>query len=632
MTNKKNTNNQNIASRRKFLKAAGAAAGTAGLVACGGGSASPGNLATGDGGRATPDGEQVDPNGAGSFRHGVASGDPYSDSVLLWTRFTPEQDGPVQVLWKISTDPELTQVVDQGSFITDADRDYTVKVIAGAAGSGNNSPLANDSTFYYQFQAFGAKSPIGRTRTAPASTTNPDKLRFAYFSCAMYSLGYFNAYTTAAQRKDLNAVMFLGDYIYEYGGNGDLGQAVNPDRRMEPANETTTLDDYRVRHAWYKGDANLQELHRQNPAICVWDDHESTNDSWQCGADNHTEGSEGSDGTWTTRQSESFKAYWEWMPVREQFNPASPTFGGQQLYRQFSYGNLLDIFMLDTRQQGRAEQIGSNEDAREAGRGMMSEQQERWLLEGLRDSTATWKLIGQQTMISQLFSQPATPFREAQPFTFDAWDGYLWQRARIINFLAGQQVQSWRADSGLNPLDGDECDVSSNALPGFLPSSDSRTNWSVQNTNAAGAGASVQNVMVITGDIHNPFACEVALDSNDAVNYQRGISGSVAVEFVCGSVTMVGAPQGTPWEAANPHMHYNGAGFHGYTLLDISSSRCQAEWWINADINVPLDAEQIDAVYTVQSGSPFLSDSGTAAATADDANAADLAPESSFSE
>lgn len=616
--------NKTLASRRRFLKTASAAAGSATLVACGGGATSPmGTPPTGDGGRAEPNDEQIDPNGAGSFRHGVASGDPYSDSVLLWTRFTPEQDGAVQVFWVIATDPALTQVVDQGSFISNAARDYTVKVIAGANGSGNNTPLADDSTFYYQFQAFGAKSPIGRTRTAPASTTSPDKLRFAYFSCAMYSLGYFNAYNTAAQRKDLNAILFLGDYIYEYGGNGDLGQAINPDRRMEPPNETATLDDYRVRHAWYKGDANLQELHRQNPAICVWDDHESTNDSYQCGADNHTEGSEGTDGSWTTRKNESYKAYWEWMPVREQFNPASPTFGGQQLYRQFSYGTLLDVFMLDTRQQGRDIQIGSNDEAREAGRGMMSEAQERWLLEGLRDSTATWKLIGQQTMISQLFAQPATPLREAQPFTFDAWDGYLWQRGRIINFLAGEPVQSWRADSGLNPPDGDECDTSSGALVGFLPSTDSRTNWSVQNDSA---GTAVQNVMVITGDIHNPFACEVALDSNDAVNYQRGASGSVAVEFVCGSVTMVGAPQGTPWEQANPHMHYNGAGFHGYTLLDITSSRCQAEWWINADINVPLDVEQIDAVYSVQSGSPYLNDSGKAAATEDDDNAADLAP------
>lgn len=599
--------------RRDFLRASAASGAAATLAACGSSPTPTGR----DRRQATPGGDQIDPQGRGVFAHGVASGDPYADSVLLWTRFTPEADGDVAVNWELAADPEFSMVVDAGSAVTSAARDYTIKVIAGTDGDGSGLALEPDTTYYYRFIAFEATSVIGRTRTAPDASVNPDRLRFAHFSCSMFSLGYFNSYASAALRRDLNAVFFLGDYIYEYGSNADIGVAVNPERTMEPPNEIQTLEDYRIRHANYKSDADLQEIHRQNPAICIWDDHESTNDPWECGAQNHTDGEEGADGTWPTRRRDSFQAYWEWMPVREVFNPTNAeAFGGQQLYRKLSYGALVDIFMLDTRNLGRAEQVGSNAAADAPGRGIMSEAHERWLYENLRDSTAQWKIIGQQTMFSQLYTQPATPVQPAQPFTYDSWDGYNWQRLRVMRFLAGGAISDWRSDAGLSPADdGDPCtDVGFTFPP---------ETWTVQNTD----GAPVTNVVVITGDIHTPFGCELTPDPNGA-DYTAGAAGSVGVEFVCTSVTMVGFPVGSgpALEAANPHMRHTNPGLHGYTLLDIDATRCQGEWWVNPDINVPSDAELIDAVYAAVDGSPYLTDQGTGAVSSGDPDAPPLAP------
>jgi alkaline phosphatase D len=321
----------------------------------------------------------------------------------------------------------------------------------------------------------------------------------------------------------------------------------------------TSLADYRLRHANYKSDVDLQAAHRQHPWICTWDDHESTNDSHTTGAQNHTEGSEG---VWSNRKRFSIQAYFEWMPVREAFNPL--THPDQHLYRRLRYGNLLDIFVLDTRLEGRDPPPANAAAASEANRRIMSNTQEQWLLNGLVSSTATWKLVAQQTMIGLLYTTPGNSF------TLDAWDGYLAQRARLLDFIGGQ-----------NP-----------------------------------SGQPIQNVVVITGDIHTAFATEVTKTPTDTTAYVPGLRGSVAVEFVCPSITSVGFPEVRALQQTNRHLRYaeaSGDGGHGYNVLDITPQRCQSEWFFNATVLQPSDIERagLMSVWKADAGVPYLSQ-GTA--------------------
>ena len=497
----------------------------------------------------------IPPPSAGSFtfRHGVASGDPYADSVVLWTRVTPGTPGSVPVQWGVFRDPSLTQFVTGGSFTTSEARDYTVKVVP--------TGLAPATSYYFQFAVGSVLSPVGRTRTAPAASATVPRLRFAMTSCAWLTQGYFNGYRKIAQRLDLDAVFTLGDYLYEYGPN-DAGGTVIPGRSFDPPREMVSLTDYRLRHANYKSDTDLQAAHRQHPWLCVWDDHESTNDSYTTGAQNHTEGAEG---LWSTRRAFSIQAYFEWMPVRDEFNPL--TNPGQHLYRKLAYGNLVDIFLLDTRLEGRDPQPEDAAEAAAPGRRMMSARQEQFLLDGLANSRAQWKLIGQQTMISRLFTTPGTAF------TLDAWDGYLDQRGRILDFIGGA-----------NPR-----------------------------------GAPIRNVVVLTGDIHTAFAMELTREPTDMLAYTPGVRGSVAVEMVCPSITSIGFPEVNALKQTNRHMRYaeaSGDAGHGYTVLDITPARCQGEWFFNASVATPSDIETTGlnaSVWKADDGVPFLSE-GTASA------------------
>ncbi|MBC7939389.1 MAG: alkaline phosphatase D family protein, partial [Chitinophagaceae bacterium] len=236
---------------------------------------------------------------AGLFQHGVASGDPLADRVILWTRVTPATPLSVLVVtYVVATDPGLTQVVFNGTTKTNPARDYTVKV--------DPAGLSPATTYYYRFFCNGETSPVGRTRTLP--TGSAQRLRIGVASCSNHAYGYFNAYRRMAERADLDMVLHLGDYLYEYGPN-----VYGSVRTPEPPNEMVVLSDYRLRHAQYKRDTDLQELHRQHPVIAIWDDHEITNDSWVDGAQNHTEGAEGS---WPERVNQGLQAYYEWMPVR----------------------------------------------------------------------------------------------------------------------------------------------------------------------------------------------------------------------------------------------------------------------------------------------------------------------------
>jgi alkaline phosphatase/alkaline phosphatase D len=322
------------------------------------------------------------------FQHGVASGDPLPGGILLWTRVTPTPEstpasgaGPtVTVDWQVAADASFATVVQSGRVSTGPERDHTVKVDVGG--------LAPATTYWYRFGLSGQWSPVGRTMTAPADDAAITRLRMGVVSCANWEAGYFAVYRHLAERGDLNVVVHLGDYIYEYGtGEFDAGGTVV--RKTQPTNETITLADYRTRHSLYKTDPDLQALHASVPWIITWDDHEVANDMWSGGAENHTPATEGDFGA---RVAASRQAYAEWMPVR------LATDG--HIYRRLRYGNLIELSMLDLRTYRSQQTTGAHVD--DPDRTIAGADQLQWLIDGLVGSTAKWKIVGNPVMISRL--------------------------------------------------------------------------------------------------------------------------------------------------------------------------------------------------------------------------------------
>jgi len=352
------------------------------------------------------------------FYHGVASGDPLTDRIILWTRVTPENLGtdPVNVEWKIATDTTMTSIVNSGTFITNQDRDYTVKVDA--------DKLAPNTYYYYQFEAFNRNSPVGRTKTAPI--VNTESTRLGIVSCANLEAGFFNVYKVMNERNDMDAVVCLGDYIYEYETGG---YSPNPstNRFWQPANEITTLSDYRSRYSSYRLDPDLRRNHQLFPWICVWDDHETANDSWMLGAENHNEG----EGEWADRMDYGKKAYFEWLPIRE-VGIEDP----YQIYRTIPYGNTIDLVLLDTRLQGRDIQAGTSGEVVESDtRELLGSDQRVWMTDELIKSTAQWKIIGQQVMMAP-FGAPETAING------DQWDGYPAERERFFKIITDNEMNN----------------------------------------------------------------------------------------------------------------------------------------------------------------------------------------------
>jgi alkaline phosphatase D len=364
---------------------------------------------------------------AAPFFHGVASGDPTSSSVVLWTRITNNEE-LAEVFWEVSTDTLLMNVLANGSTTTTSDVDFTVNVLV------ENLPA--NAWLYYRFSHNGIYSPIGRTRTAPDAGV--ENLRFAVMACSNYQDGYFNAYRDVVTKNDVDAILHLGDYIYEYGID-DFSPGGDTSRLHDPDEEILNLEDYRIRHSQYKLDRDLQELHRQYPVIAVWDDHETANNSWMGGAENHTEGAEGN---WEARKNDGKRAYFEWMPMRE-------TNGS--IKRTFSWGSLVDLIMIDTRLEGRQEQAGtSGAQVTDTNRTLLGAEQLEWFKSNLSQSNAQWKIIGNQVMVSPLriFGNPVNE---------DQWDGYPAEREKILKhiednsidncvFLTGDIHTSWAND------------------------------------------------------------------------------------------------------------------------------------------------------------------------------------------
>jgi alkaline phosphatase D len=520
-----------MATRRTFLGTTAAASGAAAMLS--------GRVA---GGLEAADSRAV-------FRHGVASGDPLKDRVILWTRVSVEGGKPVPVRWLIATDPQLRKVVNQGLVTALAQRDHTVKIDALGLEPGR--------TYYYRFDALGEDSPIGRTRTLPERTVA--QLKFAVVSCSNLPFGFFNAYARIADRDDLNAVLHLGDYFYEYAP-GEYGDGAELGRAHQPPKETVTLADYRIRHAQYKSDPDLQHAHQQHPWICVWDDHESTNNSWRDGAENHDP--DQGEGDWSTRKNAAVRAYHEWLPIRDQFTSSGPF-----IFRSFRFGELADLIMLDTRLHGRTRQLDERTDAAglaDPTRTILGADQHAWLAQQLRASVRddiAWRLLGQQLMFGQLLGD------DGLLLNLDQWDGYPQSRTQILDQLEAERID---------------------------------------------------NLVVLTGDIHTAWALDIARDPmGDGYDPDSG-RGSLAVELVTTSVTSPG-PKGEP-EAlrereksiidTRPHIKYVNLREHGYLLLDVDAERALGEYWFVDRLLERGGSERLAAAYLSESGANHLIEHG----------------------
>ncbi|CAD5370979.1 Phospholipase D [Rubrivivax sp. A210] len=497
------------------------------------------------------------------FQHGVASGDPLSDRVILWTRVTPRRpEQRVEIEWVVAADPGLKRIVARGRSTTTAARDHTMKVDA--------TGLRPGTTYYYRFKVEGERSPIGRTKTLPVGRTT--SLRMAVVSCSNHAAGYFNAYARIAERADLDLVLHLGDYLYEYGA-GQYGSVRTP----EPATEMVTLTDYRMRHAQYKRDADSQAMHRQHPLVAIWDDHETANDAWVDGAQNHQSDSEG---LWPARVAAALQAYYEWMPVREQ-NRADL----RRSNRALAWGDLADLIMLEERLGGRSQQIpGSiatpfgaaftqNGPYADPTRQLLGAEQEAWLFDRLRHSPAQWKFLGQGVMFAQL-KVPGFGLPNAAGgglfLNSDQWDGYQPARDRVYEVIKGSATQ-----------------------PG------------------------VDNVVVLTGDIHSSWAADLSQDPNNPVVAAGGYDpatgqGSRAVEFVGTSISSPGIDTDTngaiagALRSANPHFKYINLHRRGYMLVDVTPQRAVAEWWYVDTVASASRIETFAVAFETQAGSMRL--------------------------
>jgi alkaline phosphatase D len=487
-----------------------------------------------------------------TFAHGVASGDPQRDRVILWTRVTPvDPTETIRVRWTVASDPGMKQIRQSGRVVTDRRRDFTVKIDAAGLDPG--------LTYYYRFEARGVKSPIGRTRTLPSGRV--DRLRFAFASCANYPHGYFNAYARIAERDDLDFVLHLGDYLYEYKLGEYADAQLAGQRDVVPTHEIVTLDDYRLRYALYRSDPDLQEVHRQHPFITVWDDHETANNSWRDGAENHNP--DQGEGEWRARRRSAVRAYNEYMPIR------SSSLQDDRIYQSFRCGDLADVLMLDTRLHGRGKQVdipsGESDIAAtdpviaDAKRTLLGFDQERWLARELRRSKRRrqpWRILGQQVMMAQLSRTEGRTIRNP-----DQWDGYAPARERLFEVLRERDIR---------------------------------------------------NNVVLTGDIHSSWCNE--LSSNPwATSARVDEARIVGVEFVGPAVSSPGLREQAKAVAdaervrsTSPHMKYVELHKRGYGILDVTRDRAQCEFYHLSTVSVRDGQQELAAVYASEAGNNVL--------------------------
>ncbi|MFN3607988.1 MAG: alkaline phosphatase D family protein [Hyphomonas sp.] len=501
--------------------------------------------------------------GEAAFNHGVASGDPLPDRMILWTRVTPLSGaGPIPVRWAVLRAGQSTPVSTGVTEASEA-KDYCVKVDAGG--------LQPGSDYTYRFTAMtdngDVVSPEGRLRTPAASGTSAVTL--AVVSCSNWQFGLFNAYRAIAAEPGLDAVVHLGDYIYEYGIDGYGGEIAQKIGRLhEPSTEIVSLADYRRRHAQYKTDPDLQAAHAAAPWICTWDDHESTNNSYRTGAENHNP--DNGEGEWSDRKMAAVQAYFEWMPIRD-IQPGALTTAA---WRSFRFGDVATLHALESRLTGRSDEIswgGALEGAStpqelaqkaqetmqavaDPARTMLGAEQESWLNGELANSVssgAAWQVLANQVIMARVklpdFTQSLTPAQVAAqdnpqvgaflgftamglPFNLDAWDGFPAARERLY-----------------------------------------------QSVSAAGA-----RLVTLTGDTHTAWANEL-FDAGDT---------RMGIEIGCTSISSPGmgayvkeVPDlGQQITDANKEVVWHDPFGHGYTMLTLTPTAARAAFRKVSDI------------------------------------------------
>ena len=381
-----------------------------------------------------------------SFDYGVASGDPTNTNIILWTRATPSINKNFQIEWELSSDINFKNILNSGTAFAKYSNDFTVKVDAIVPNAYRGKQV------FYRFFTNNTYSEIGITKTLP--TNNPDNYNIAFCSCSNHPAGYFNAYKEMAKNNEIDLVLHLGDYIYEYDKDGYATEdSKRFNRVVDPKHEIVSLNDYRRRHAQYKSDLDLQALHKSKPMIAVWDDHEFTNDSWKYGAENH----QNDEGFFQSRKANAVKAYLEWMPIRENKSKL-------KIWRKFEVGNLFQLLMLDTRSIYRDKQLNIEDyfDGNTINkskykkdlsleRKLIGLEQILWIKNNL-NKKFKWSIIGQQVLMAQVYLP--TIFANMNknilpdylhkylkiggssvPYNTDAWDGYPKERERLFNEL-----------------------------------------------------------------------------------------------------------------------------------------------------------------------------------------------------
>ena len=465
---------------------------------------------------------------------------------------TSADGAPAPVEWMMARDPKLRDVLASGSATAEAAHDHTVSI--------DVSGLEAGTTYFYRFTSDGESSPVGRTRTLPEQSGH---LRFAMVSCAKFNAGFFNAYARIAQRDDLAFLLHLGDYIYEASNTPPPTQTPGADigRPFDPLHECVTLADYRRRYAHYRLDPDVQRLHAAHPIIATVDDHEFADGAWREGADNH----QPEWGPWTERKAIAFQAKWEWVPGRLP-DPADQT----RVFRAISLAGLADLFVLDTRT--RRDQPVAPPAMYEPGRSALGSDQREWLLRGLEESTASWRLIANPSVMARTWDEELP--EEVRPHLvkvkllepdgggpdFDQWDGYPEERQAVLGFLRDQKIK---------------------------------------------------DVVVLSGDVHVSLALEMD---------EQGDEGEpLAVEVVTPSLTSQNLDDKMGWGLrttsveierqivdALPHWKWCDFDSHGYTVVDLTPERLRAEWWFVDSVLERHDREVNGAAWMVERGRPRL--------------------------
>lgn len=521
-----------------------------------------------------------------AFGHGIASGDPLSDRVIIWTRVTLTDDDiaaekSVPVEWKVATDEAMVDVVSSGITETDGDVDYTVKIDVDG--------LSSDTTYYYQFTGpLEVTTDIGQTKTLPVGYVESVKL--AVCSCANYPAGYFNVYQAIAQ-SDADVVIHLGDYIYEYQ-TGEYPVISVAGRAPDQLSEVLTLDDYRGRYAQYRIDEKAQLVHKMKPFICVWDDHELANDSYKNGAQNHNEG----EGDFAERRAAAFQAYHEWLPIRTGSDI-------EKIYRNFKFGELVSLNMLDTRHIARDKSLSSADlltstDATallmDSTRRLIGDEQLSWLVQEWTNSNTTWEVLGQQVLMGRMFVPVELLLSlGALIAKLEAGLDATADQTAVNTAIGELYVLKLRLNAGDPTLtEADKLRLSSTA-PYNLDAWDGYFIEREQVLN--GAYSLNKNIITLAGDTHNAWASDLhVLDQATGALSE----GSIGVELATSSVTSPGFDQYLALEAADKigfessvialidDLKYMDSNRRGFLEVTFTPDLATAEWNFVADITV----------------------------------------------